>query len=276
MPGQTESRSPLAQPLPWDLVADGYADELVPVFERFAERALEIGAVVAGSQVVDVAAGPGTLALVAAQRGAEVTAVDFSAEMIAQLRARAAARGVASVRAVIGDGEALQLPDAAFDAAFSLFGVIFFHDRARGLRELARVLRSGGRAVVSSWPPLDRAPVLATVFASLRRHLPDLPIGVGSPPLGDPDAIRAELGAAGLADVDVEEVTVGHDFPSMADAWRSISRSTAPLALLRRTLDGEASRTLEEKLLADLVARFGPGPVRVDAVAYLGSGRRAH
>ncbi|HEX9399633.1 MAG TPA: methyltransferase domain-containing protein [Anaeromyxobacter sp.] len=271
-----ESPNPLGQPLAWDLVADGYMEELVPVFERFAVRALDLASVGPGTRVLDVAAGPGTLALVAAERGAEVTAVDFSPGMIERLRGRAAANGVATVRAVVGDGQALELPDAAFDAAFSMFGVIFFPDRARGLREMTRVLATGGRAVVSSWPPLDRAPILATVFGSLRAHLPGFPLAGGRPPLGDPAEIRAELGAAGLNDVQVEEVTVAHEFASMHDAWTSIARSTAPLALLRRRLGADASRELEGKILQDLVARFGSGPVPFDAVAYLASGRRAH
>jgi len=74
----------------------------------------------------------------------------------------------------------------------------------------------------------------------------------------------------------VEEVTVAHEFASMHDAWTSIARSTAPLALLRRRLGPDASRELEGKILQDLVARFGSGPVPFDAVAYLASGRRAH
>lgn len=274
MPDAPGPRSPLSQPLAWDLVVDGYVEELVPVFERFAARALAIAGVTPGSRVVDIAAGPGTLALLAADRGADVTAVDFSSGMIERLRARAAARGLTGVRAIVGDGQQTQLPDAAFDAAFSLFGLIFFPDRARGLLEMARVLRPGGRAVVSSWPPVDRAPVLAAVFRALKARMPQLPLGDGRPPLGDPDEIRSELTAAGFSDVQVEELAVEHEFPSMADAWRSIARSTAPLALLRRTLGPDAARGLEEGLLRDLVDHFGPGPVRLDAIGYLGSGRR--
>lgn len=274
-PGEPE-QSPLGQPLAWDLVADGYVEELVPLFERFAEQALDAAGVGEGTRVVDVAAGPGTLALRAARRGAEVTAVDFSTEMIARLEARAAAQAIEGVRALVGDGQRLGLPDAAFDAAFSLFGLIFFPDRARGLRELARVLASGGRAVLTSWPPLERAPVLAAVFASMRTHVPQLPPPAPRPPLGDPDEIRAELRAAGFADVQVAEVTVAHEFPGIEDAWRSFSRSTAPLALLRRKLGPEASKVLDDAILADLVAEFGSGPVQVDVVAWLSTGRRAH
>ncbi len=275
MPNSPEPGGPLAQPLAWDLVADGYVDEIVPVFEQFAERALSLAVVTRGTRLLDVACGPGTLSLLAAERGAEVTAVDFSTGMIDRLRARAAARGSTGVHAVAGDGQQLEFDDAAFDVAVSLFGVIFFPDPARGLREMARVLRPGGSAVVASWPPLDRAPILATLFASLRAHMPQLPLGGAHAPLSDPDEIRRELIGAGLSDVRVEELVAGREFPSMSDAWRSIARSTAPLALLRHRLGQDSARAMEEKLLADLVARFGAGPVRFDAIAYLASGRRA-
>jgi len=86
--------SPLASPEPWDLVADGYVSDNVPLFERFAEEALRFAAVAPGARVLDVAAGPGTLALLAARDGAgSVDAIDFSPEMIARLEARAAAAG---------------------------------------------------------------------------------------------------------------------------------------------------------------------------------------
>jgi SAM-dependent methyltransferase len=271
---ESQTASPLADPFAWDLVADGYAEEVVPMFERFAERALELGAVQAGSRVLDVATGPGTLALLAARHGAEVTAVDFSSAMIERLRSRAAGQGLENVRAVVGDGQALELPDRVFDAAFSMFGVIFFPDRARGFGEMARVLAPRGRAVISSWPPVEGVPLLASIFASVRAHVPGLPFGAGRTPLGEPDDIRREMSAAGFVDVHVEEFTGGHDFPSMAEAWRSLARSTAPLALLRRKLGDVAWQPVAERIHADLVSRFGSGPVHLEALAYIGIGRR--
>src|SRR5262245_7747216 len=145
------STSPLSTPIPWDLVADEYALDVVPLFERFADAALDLAAPLEGRRVLDVACGPGTLALRAARLAEEVTALDFSAGMVRQLEAKAAAEGASNLRALQGDGQALPFPDERFDAAFSLFGLMFFPDRARGFAELRRVLVPGGRAVVSSW-----------------------------------------------------------------------------------------------------------------------------
>src|SRR5262245_56004926 len=130
---------PLGTPEPWNLVADAYTEELVPLFERFARDALALAALPPAPRVLDVAAGPGTLALVAAKAGATVTAIDFSPAMIANLRRRAAEAGSTAIDARVGDGQALPLEDGGYDGAFSLFGLMFFPDRAAGFRELRRV-----------------------------------------------------------------------------------------------------------------------------------------
>jgi SAM-dependent methyltransferase len=268
------SPSPLALPLAWSLVADAYAAEVVPLFEQAAEKALALAEVGPPTRVLDVATGPGTLALLAAARAREVTAVDFSAEMIEHLRKRASARSLHNVRALVGDGQAMELPDRAFDAAFSLFGLIFFPDPPRGARELLRVLAPGGRAVVSSWPPIERNVLLSAVFSALRAQRPELSSPPGGGPLGDPAGLASFMREAGFTDVAVHEMIITHGYGSVAEAWTSIERSTAPLVLLRRRLGDEAWRPIAAGIEADLGARFGPGPVRLEAPAYLGVGRR--
>src|SRR4029077_9096481 len=104
----------------------------------------------------DVAAGPGTLSLIAAAAGARVSAIDFSERMVDEFRTRAAAAGLAGALDIrVGDGQALPFESAAYDCACSIFGLMFFPDRHAGLREMRRVLRPGGRAIVSSWVPFD-------------------------------------------------------------------------------------------------------------------------
>src|SRR4051812_2249152 len=70
--------SPMGTPLPWNLVASAYANEIVPIFEQYASDALRLAAPSPGSRILDVACGPGTLSAVAAARGHQVDALDFS------------------------------------------------------------------------------------------------------------------------------------------------------------------------------------------------------
>src|SRR5215468_5310247 len=96
-------QNPLAQPAVWNLVAEAYVAENVAHFERYAEDAWRLAAPPPQARVVDVATGPGTLALLAARRGAHVAAIDFAADMIAELKRRLG--GITSIEARVGDGQ---------------------------------------------------------------------------------------------------------------------------------------------------------------------------
>jgi SAM-dependent methyltransferase len=265
--------SPLATPLPWDLVAIDYAVELVPLFEHFSGEALRIAEVGASTRVADVACGPGTLALRAAQLGAHVHALDFSAPMIEQLRARIDASAAGSIEAVVGDGMALPWADQSFDAGFSMFGLMFFPDRARGFRELARVLRPGARAVVSSWVPFERLPLMAALFAALESAMPGPPAPRRAFPLTDAGSCREEMSEAGFHDVEVREITASATAPSMRELAASFERTNAPIALAKQRL-GDAWPPVAAAIAERMVAQFGEGPQQLEMTANLIIGRR--
>ena len=112
-------------------------------------RALALGDDV--THVLDVATGTGDLALEIARRhpNAHVVGVDPSTQMLAVGMKKVEKRGLAArVDLVAGDAEALEFPDASFDGATIAFGIRNVPDRARGLAEMARVVRPGGRVCV--------------------------------------------------------------------------------------------------------------------------------
>jgi SAM-dependent methyltransferase len=137
---------PIQTPEFWDGNADQYVASAEPFTAQFCEDAVVLAEIEADVALLDIATGPGALALAAARAGARVTAIDFSAEMIDRLRSRV---GDLPIKALRMDGQALDFPDASFDRVCSVFGIPLFPDWRAGLRELARVLRPGGRAVVA-------------------------------------------------------------------------------------------------------------------------------
>ena len=169
-------------------------------------RAVDLAGVGAGSRALDVATGTGDLAIELASRGAYVTGVDFSPAMLDLARNKAP-----DVDFEEGDALALRFADGEFDAATVGFGARNFADLDKGLRELARVTKPGGRVVVLEITTPQGAP-LSWFFRVWFDHavpalgrLADsdaytyLPSSVRRFP--GPEKLAARLAAAGLADV---------------------------------------------------------------------------
>lgn len=265
----------MATPLAWNLVSGGYVEDNLSHFIAYSKDALDLAQVRATDRILDVAAGPGSLSIQAAARVAEVQALDFAGDMLKHLEAAVSAAGIQNVTAREGDGQALPYASGTFDAAFSMFGLIFFPDRAKGFSELYRVLRSGGRAVISSWQPMTRVPVLVSVFQALAAELPDMPFGDGKGPLTDPEDFRRELAAAGFSQIEIVERVHAFDVPDIDALWASMRRSMAPLVLLEHKLGAEAfapvaagmQRRLRESYLA-------AGALHIEMPAWLGVGHK--
>jgi demethylmenaquinone methyltransferase/2-methoxy-6-polyprenyl-1,4-benzoquinol methylase len=178
---------------------------------RWRVRAAQLARLHAGDRALDVATGTGDLALeLAAYTGpsGEVVGSDFAEAMLDRARAKAGGK----VRFEWGDALALPYADDSFDAATVGFGARNFADLGRGIREMARVVRPGGRVVVldittPTRPPLslfyrlwfDRlVPAGGRLlgFSAAYTYLPQSVRGFVSP-----QGLAAEMAAAGLTEV---------------------------------------------------------------------------
>lgn len=261
--------SPQQLPSTWDSVAEPYTANIAPVFERYADDALKI--VSPGKRVLDVATGPGTLALIAAARGHHVTAVDFSPLMIERLEAEAKRRQCA-LKVSVGDGTSLQLPDDAFDDAFSMFGLIFFADRTKGFAEIKRVIRPGGRALISSWAPFERIPFFAAFYGALLELFP-MPGGPPKPVLSTREDCLREFKEAGFTDVQVHERTHAFEAVSFDAYWKWFPSACAPLAAMAKNL-GDKYPAVRDELYERIKSQLGAGPLRVEMPALLTVGTK--
>jgi demethylmenaquinone methyltransferase/2-methoxy-6-polyprenyl-1,4-benzoquinol methylase len=180
---------------------------------RWRSRAADLAAVGPGDRVLDVATGTGDLALELARRvapGGEVVGSDFAEAMLDRAREKAAGRP--DVHFEWGDALALDHPDDAFAAATVAFGARNFADLHRGLGEMARVVRPGGRVVVleittPQTPPLswfyglwfDRLVPSLGRLAGDRDAYSYLPNSVKRFP--GPEGLAAAMVEAGLRDI---------------------------------------------------------------------------
>jgi len=123
---------------------------------------LDLMGELSGRTVLDAGCGDGAFACALASRGAEVTGVDPDRAMLAAARGRAAAAGLRT-KFLEGRLERLPFPDASFDAVVAVTVLCFVPDAAAAVREMARVLRPGGRLVIgelgrwSLWAAVRRA-----------------------------------------------------------------------------------------------------------------------
>lgn len=153
------------------LYAAGEYSALSAVLAPAAADLVAAAGVVAGDRVLDVAAGDGSAALVAAARGASVVATDLSPVQVARGRARSAAEA-AAVAWQVADAEALPFPKASFDVVLSSFGAVFAPDPFAAAGELSRVCRPGGAVALTAWPP---DALMGRLTAAIRERLPSFP-----------------------------------------------------------------------------------------------------
>lgn len=237
----------------WASVAEAWDENAAFVDARGAHvtaRMVELARPRPGDRVLELACGAGGPGLDSAPLvtpDGEVVLSDVVSEMTAIAARRAAGRGLENVRARVLDLEAIEEPDRSFDVVHCREGLMLVPDPERAAREIRRVLRPGGRAVVSVWGPRERNPWLALVFDSVAAQL-----GVPVPPPGRPhpfsldDAGRLEgiLTGAGLAGIVVEEVETPYRAASVDEWWARTSALAGPLARRLATLPAEATAAL--------------------------------
>ncbi|HVU72045.1 MAG TPA: class I SAM-dependent methyltransferase [Mycobacteriales bacterium] len=124
-----------------------FAAHLAPA----ADVAVDRLAPAAGEHVVDLGCGTGNAAVRVAGRGARVTGVEPAPRLRAVAQERLARAGFADATVVAGEAAAMPLDDASADAIISVFGVIFAPDPELAAIEMARVVRPGGRIVLTAW-----------------------------------------------------------------------------------------------------------------------------
>lgn len=255
----------------WDASADGYIATAEPLTAQICEDAAELARMEPGMTLLDVATGPGALALAAARRGAQVTAIDFSAAMVERLQARI---GDLPITARQMDGQALGFPDAHFDRAVSVLGIPIFPDWRAGLRELARVLRPGGLAVVATADNPDGFGPAVLLAKARRQCFGDRPPAAQLEAmmlLTDRDRFARALEAAGLSDITIHDRT--HDFVFDADLFATGGRMVEDNPIMAGLAPSERAQVLV--VAAALGSRYRDGDrLRLPCTALIATAKR--
>lgn len=232
-----------------------------------------------GAHVLDIATGTGVVAVAAARRvgpAGKVVATDFVAEWAPYVADTAAEAGVANVTFEVMSAEALALPDAAFDAVFCQFGLMFVPDKLLALREMRRVLMPGGTLGLAVWSVAERVGIF-TVAGMIGAALPPPP---GPPPpsplsLGEPGLIERLVMEAGFREVTARPFTHFYDVPSAEAEWeRWTADSSNPMTARLVELPVAERDALRERVLAALEARRVGDVIRISSEAIFVTARR--
>lgn len=267
-------KDPLSEPEPWNAIAHGYDDVWFGQHADLYEAAIELIRPESGDRILDLGAGPGTLAIRLARRVGHVVAVDFAEVMIERLRGHIMRSRVSNVEAKLMNGEELDFEDSSFDAAISMFGLCHFDDRKRGLEEMLRVVVPGGKALTASWAAPEDNTLLGVGQEALRVALPELATDPEGLATQDPQRCARELEAVGFEPVSTRVFDKLVSFGSLSEYWHLFERSSAPLALLARRLGPDAYASAMSRAQEALLSTCGDGSFELRCAAILAWGER--
>ena len=197
-------------------------------FAHFGRRLVEVAGINAGARVLDIASGRGAVLFPVAESvgaGGEVVGIDLADAMAHATSAEAASRGL-KARVDVMDAEELTFPDASFDWVTCGFSIMFFPDQDRGLAQMRRVLKSGGRLGISTWRVSqvdDLHPVLNAI---------------GIPPsrspgwITEPDILEGLIRRNGFTGISVKIDSMDFRYADAEEVWQQ-GRGTG----MRRILD---------------------------------------
>jgi SAM-dependent methyltransferase len=217
-------------------------------------------AISAGQEVLDVAAGNGNLALLAAREGAAVVASDLTPAQVELGRARTTEEGY-DVEWHVADVEDLPFEDGRFDCAASVFGAMFAPRPEVAAAEMFRVVKTGGTVGLAAWTPEG---FQGKVFALGNKYVPPPEGAPRGTMWGEEDIVRERLGQL-ASSIEFERRTIRHEWDSV-DGFFEFSRNAGPTLARAKSLSDEDRQRMKDDISAviDEFNQASDGSVALD------------
>lgn len=238
-----------------DGILGAYLKFFTPVTDRIA-KAMVAECEPSGRACLDLCCGQGTLTALLTEAGADATGLDFSRRML-----DLAAERAPGARLVESDAADMPFDDHSFDQVLCNFGMMHLPDQPRALREIARVLKPGGRFIMATWEAPPRSPAFGTVFGALRAH-GDLSVAPAQPDLfafTDRDTAEEMLADAGLRLVAHDVHHESWDFDAPDGLWNTFLYGTVGAGMLIRSQSEAVQSALAEEITRTVSESFADG-----------------
>ncbi len=229
-------------------------------FAAFGRRLVELADIPISARVLDVATGRGALLFPAAEHvGASgyVNGIDLAEPMVQATNDEIKRRGIANADVRVMDAEQIQFADETFDVVTCGFALFFLPQVQRGLREIRRVLKSGGRVALSTWGDDDKR--WAWHYELLKKYLPPRPEPQdtkSSRRFDTPDKMIAHVSEVGFRDARVIGETAAFVYAN-ADTWWQTQWSHGSRSVLEM-LSPDALAHFKHDVFAEFAARQLP------------------
>jgi ubiquinone/menaquinone biosynthesis C-methylase UbiE len=199
-----------------------------------------------------------------------VTLTDLSPEMLAVARRRAETKGLTNVDIRECSADDLPFDDASFDSAGCRFGFMFIPDVSQAVRELARVLKPGGRVCASVWVRPEENPWVTLPMMAIATEMPIPPPDPDGPGMfrwAQPGAVSSLFTAAGLRDVTEWDVATLLQTDSPEEYWRLATEVTGPVVALMSQADEAGSERIRASAIDASKAYEADGKVNLPGMA---------
>jgi SAM-dependent methyltransferase len=250
-------------------------------FTRAATEALlEAAQLRPGLRVLDLASGVGDPALSIAEAvgpSGQVLATDLGPGMISLAEELAHARGLQNIEFQVINVEALPFPNELFDVVTCRFGLMFFPDQMKALRECRRVVKRGGRVAFVVWGKREQ-PFLGVTVGILSKYVEVPPPDPDAPHafmFGERGLLKQRLEAAGFAQADEEVRKIsGRWLGPPEQYWQQFTEVAAPFRPLVAKLTGETRARAEAEIFSELRKLFDGSAITMPMEIVVGTAIR--
>ncbi len=260
----------------WNAASKGYAEKIAPLMmQPFAGDFIERLDVNDQTVALEVAAGSGAFTDTLAKRVKSLLVTDFAPAMLEIVRSKIIQAGLDNVSFAVMDGQALDLEDSQMDRALCCFGLMLFPDRHKGFSELHRILRPGGKAVVSGWATPERFEAFGLFMAGIKQAFPDFPKPTSPPPvfsLADLGSFKGQMEDVGFKHVEVDYVERTVTVESFDELWAMLTVGAPPVQMFFNKVGLEGKQRVHDALQEIVENRYGNGSISITNSATLGIG----